>query len=449
MLAKALYITQDITFVAEQRGSSAFETPDTGRDPAVLLDRLAAAAAAYGIHEMSVILNRDVALHHGFPDSLPASRSKCEEHPVMLRVRERDWRCNRVRRWMTFQRRDTPTIHVGIGHWMSHDQARNPLWDNDPAAAAYLLWRFQNISGLAYHASPGVMGTQMLKALYPNNTVTWQAPLPADVQLTRTEYNYVNPDMAAALTSGYVHIYDTNRAYLASAQAADLARTPLGHTGPTAPFKRTIAGVWQVVVPTWNDKLLPHPMGSNRTPGEITWVTTATLALVEEVARDRLIEFPRILDSYTAAPLRRDGKLIPCTSRITREWASKINVAIQRCVDEPISIERDKLIAAFKGCYQQSINGLWKDKEKSHIFRLDWYYTNDALAGANMYRKLRSTRNCGGPTPIRIGNVDAIHFVSDKEDPKDDRLKFFLPGDMLGRFSVDTLTAEQWHGAYL
>jgi len=455
MLAKAMYVTKDITFVTEQRGYGAWETPDTGGEIAALLDRLAHSAAGGTVREMSVILDHDTATAHGFPAELPSTPERAKNVPVLQKARAHGWHCSRVRRWMTFQRDNTPTLHIGLAHWMRQD--KNPLWDNDPGAATYLMWRFQNLTGQAWHASPGVMGSQMLKALHPNNSVTWHPdyqPVPREAfrQLTRTQYTYTNHPMIDALLPGwYVHVYDTNKAYLAGAGAADLARTALIHTGPTTPFQRGIAGMWRVVVPAWNDKLLPHPMGSNRTPGDDVWVTTPTLALVQELANEKpaLIEFPRILDAYTAPPITGDRKkTIPRTTRVLRQWADLIKTCLERCAHEPNELEREKLTTALKGCYQQSVNGIWKTSS-SQIFREDWFYTVDALVGANLYRKIRNTMNAGGPSPLRMSDVDAVHFMSLKENPKDDPLKRFVIGDSLGAFTVKTLTADEWRGEYL
>lgn len=460
MLARALYVADDITFVAEQRGSSAFETPEVENDFGALLDRLARSAAVHELHEMSLYLDRTVALRVGFPAELPRTTALCEKHPTMTAARERGWRVNRVRRWMTFERDNTPTLHIGLAHWQRQD--KNPLWDNDPAAAAYLLWRFHNISGHAYHASPGVMGTILLKALYPNNTVTWHAQYPDAVRdiwrtLTRTDYTFTHQPQADMLTAHqahgrngvYVHLYDTNRAYLAGASVAQFARGTLAHTGPTAPFDRNHAGIWRVVVPTWNHRNLPHPMGTNRRPGDDVWVTTPTLELVEQLADEGLIEFPRILDSYTAPPTRNaKGQKIPQTTRLLREWATKIDTFIQRCDLEQLDLEREKLTRAFKGLYRESVNGLWKTS-KSQIFREDLYFTTDAMAGANLFRKVHLTQKAGGPVPIHIGDVDGVHFVSGKADPFEDPLNRFRIGDRLGQFSVTTYTADQWHGEFL
>lgn len=455
MLAKALYITKDITFVAEQRGMSFPVTPDTasvtlpGGDLAILLDRLAQTAHRYGLHEMSVYLEDEFGQQLGFPARLPTSASASEKHPTVLRAREHGWRVNRLRRWMTFQRENTPTIHIGLARFMNRDA--NPLWDNDPAAAAYLLWRFQMLCGHAYHAKPGVMGSIMLVSLYRDNQITWH-PSTYDVfnQVTITEYNHVNRELVDQVdAAGYVHAYDTNRAYLAAAGAADLARTQLTHTGRTQAFHKSISGLWKVVVPTWNETRLPHPLGSNRQVGDEVWVTTPTLALVAELADDKrgIITMPHVIDAYTAPPRVRDGKTVPHTTRVLREWAKLIDTCIGRCAAEDSSLERDRLVDTFKACYKESVNGIWKTSS-SQIFRVDWYYTVGALAGANGYRKVWNTGNTTDRWPTYLGNVDAIHYNSTKPDPYEDRLKRFVIGDGLGAFSVQSHAADEWHQEY-
>lgn len=451
MLARALYVTKDITFVAEQDGYHARETPlkavalhDNAGDLGLLLDRLAAVTARIGLHETSLYLDPDAASWFCFPAKMPTSAVKAKDAAALVHARHRGWRVNTLRRWMTFQKDGMPVIHIGLARWMSKEV--NPLWDNDPVTAAYLLWRFQNISGQAYHAKPGVMGSRMLNALYRNNSVTWH-PETLDVfkQVTITEYNHVNRALVDEIGDGYVHAYDTNRAYLAGAGVADLARTPLIHTGRTQGFDKTISGVWECVVPVWNEKRLPHPMGSNRYIGERVWVTTPTLDLVQQLADDPrgLIQMPLILDSYTAPPRVRDGKKVPCTTRVLREWASGINQCIERAGDEEDPAERAKLVDAFKQCYKESVNGIWKTSS-SQIFREDWYYTVGAVVGANLYRKMFSAANATGRFPTFVGNVDAVHYNSEHENPMDDPIKRFNIGNALGSFSVDSYTGEKW-----
>lgn len=454
MPARALYITQDITFVAERDRVSAYETPLVSDDLVVLLVRVATRAFGWDMGEISLYLAPDVAQALGFPAALPGPDA-AKTHPVLQRARAHGWHTERVRRWMTFTHDGAPAVHIGLAQWMKRDR-RNPLWHEDPAAAAYLLSRFHQLLGVAFHANPGVCGTSLMRAIYGRPKAVaplWrhqQQPAPL-TEMTRTEYHFLNEGLAQTITSGYVHCYDVNRAYLAGAIAADLAHSPLYHTGRTEKFHPQVAGLWQVEVPVWNDKRMPHPMGSNRTPGDVVWITTPTLTLVQQLSEQGVIVMPSVLDSYTAPPFpSRDGKKpVPRTKRLTREWGVAINQAIMQCDLESSPAEAEQLRAAFKGCYQQSINGLWSTS-KSLIFRSDWFYTADAVTGANLYRKAWST-GIGSEerSPLYIGNVDCVHYASDKEDPAEDRLKKFVLNNDLGGFKVVTLTAEQWREEYL
>lgn len=424
--ARAMYVFQDITYVFHgDRVVVGTTDPAALAELPLMLHRLAAVAQAHRLEEMTVILAADTLKAIGFPPNAPIRGT--DTHPALQRARSYGWHVSKLSPWTTFDRQGI-ALHIGVMPWLSARTAalfaknRDELID-DEGTIVYLAGRFQQLTGVAFRATPGVCGTAMIRRYWRGDQPMWHPKwsgcAPAESRETEKFLKWMAPG-AATDPRPFRHSYDARRAYLAASVSGLFAATELRHTG-RAQFDATVAGYWKVVVPHWNESRLPHPMGMNRRAGEEAWVTTPTLGLVWELALNySAISPPEVIDSYTAPkPITRTGKRnANPTKRLLRSWAEKIDQLADAALCEPSPIEGRTLESVIKSMYKESAGGLWFN-DTSHIHRPDWHHTVIATARSNHFRRIYKEAQIGLRWPTLI-NVDSVTYASECANWEDD-----------------------------
>ncbi len=422
MIPRVMHIGRDATLVWEAgMQANIFQTDALryGRTPpealnmATLLARLDQAARKCELEEMTVIIAGDMLAPLGFPRNPPADGAP--RNKALETARAHHWEVADVGKWMSFRRPGTSgrkrAIHIGVAPWLS---ARNcKLWHKDEGIMISLLSAVQELTGVAYRQSAGVLGSAMLQNHYPGAQPMWHpswvgVPPALDHVTERAYTDWVSP---LPHHGRYAHSYDGHRAYLAAAIGSEASFGPLHHTHRRV-FDRKIAGYWQVQVPVWNVDYLPHPMGPDRVHGQTVWTTTVTMGLLADLADRGVLEMPHVLDSFTAPEASKGQR--PTTRRILREWATTLDRAADRArYDHPIPEHGAQLEDCLKSGYKEGI-GMWVN-ETGRIHRPDISHDCLGRSRCNGFRKMWTAAEKGF-FPARI-HVDEFTYVTDQEDP--------------------------------
>lgn len=418
----ALYVAEDITVCWDGKNLTVPTTPaDTGEDFTILLARLAGAAEARGLSEITVILDRHIVPALGFPPKPPATLVKAQRHRLLERARQHHWVIDSLSPWMSFRRTGKPHIHIGIGPWLGKGNcALYPAEGAELTGLPYLMGRIQQLTGTAFRMTPGVVGSAILQDRWVGEQPYWHPDWtgcdPATDHVTEQAYGQWTPPTAPQ--GRYLHSYDSHRNYLGAAGVAEVSFDALRRS-PLKDFDRRRAGYWQVVVPGWNEPRMPHPMGPNRLPGQTMWTTTPTMVLMEDLARQGFLEMPVVLDSWISPEVlrpRNGRKAGPAVRRILRTWASIIDQAADGAAEEPDPREAALLEDVCKHMYKDAL-GMWTTGT-GRITRADWSHTAVAKARTNTWRKAWGVALMTGVYPARI-NVDEITYASNVPDPYD------------------------------
>lgn len=177
----------------------------------------------------------------------------------------------------------------------------------------------------------------------------------------------------------------------------------LGETDPQTGRPRGLAGVAEIIVPSWDHPEVPHPLGRYRSArvGEPMWIATGELENLWKLHGQGLIARPEVTASYTG---RRTVALLDYFSAAVRD-------ARRKYVDDP------EMLAAVKRSASIAIRLLYPIKATSPWWRPDWRAANVAEAMIRVWAPAwRATQ--AGEILAGMGSVDAIAFVlPDGADP--------------------------------
>lgn len=391
-IASTMFVQEDLTWIDGQ-------VSDTRRIPGDLTDVLRVGAHWFERpREGVILLDAPVHASMGLPERQPRSTSGLDR--LLVDARAAGWNVGKPTPWMTFWATGRPTVHVGLMGWLS--PGNHALHSDDHGAMTYRMRRYHELTGTAFHGTPGVSGTGLLRDHWQGRAPRWLGnydridPAGAD---TEQRYVWESPH---APEHPYAHRYDANLQYLGAANVSEVALDELRHTGRRKFNGPGASGYWKIIVPPWNEKRLPHP--ANGVVGQQKWVTTPTMELLWQLARDGFTVMPDVLDSWTCDR----------TGRVFRHWATRLGDALRDVAEnEKLAADQDALTLAIKRTYRETIGLLYRPGGR--IYRPDWHHTVIGMARCNLFRKLRKAADTGRfPESIK---VDAVTYGSTDGDP--------------------------------
>lgn len=376
-----------------------------------LLDRVAPGFKDEG----TVLLDRAAARALKLPVDEQDTTTEGVEHALAA-----GWSYGSLGPWTTFYRDGRPTIVVGVAGRI--DPRRCPLvspdWSQD---TVFSLSMWQELTGRAWRGTPGVAGLSLLRSTLPTFMVKGRPVKPAALQPSgpedASEADFSSHDWSRPALFTFEHGYDATRMYLAAAGTCEqLAPWNLKHTGRIS-FSAKLAGWWLVELGPWNDERIPAPAG----PGPSRrWVTTPTLALLDELARQNgAHQTYEIIDSWTTG-----GK------RLLRKWSETLEGAYQTARERmnerdpdglPSSIAQDaqRVAQAVKSAYKETLGLIKPTEYEQGKTTFYWPYNHYAViahARATLWRKVWATGLRDDRWPVTI-DVDNVWYGSDAEDP--------------------------------
>lgn len=381
-----------------------------------------------------IVLTEAAARQLGYPAELPRTAAEAKDHPVLTAPRAAGWRVTGLSGWQTFWQDTRPSVHVAVHPWL--DGKTGPLLDSDPWEMAWHLHRYAELTGSAYHATPGVTGIGLLRDSYPGRTQPYWTPptkgLPAGSRAAEADIVWVRSEPA----TGNLHTYDANLMYLSAAGSAHLAVNELRHTPRARPAGPELAGYWRIEQPTWHEPRLPSPLGWRRKGrGEPIWITTPTLLLLAELAELKrpMVSAPVVVDAWTSPG-----------HRIMRSWAQILTGAAATAragaEHEPDQCRCScdaRQLQAVKATYRETVGML--NRADSRVHRPDWRHAVIATARANLWRKMWRIASVEDRWPASV-RVDAITYPSDKPDAVAACPAGLTLGTAAGQFKVQTRT---------
>lgn len=411
------------------------ETPtETWRDGlGVLLSRVAKTMDGEGV----VLLDGAAADALKLPWQ-PANLEKATTPAGLDDARADGWKVDKAGPWMTFRADRRPTLHVGVTTLIQ--AARCPLvapWPGDTVGA---LRMWHEMTGYAWHGTPGVAGMALMRATAPRVMVrgrmtppTWKAVGgPAEAR----EADFSAARWSRPMTTTFEHGYDATRMYLAAAKGCEvLAPWTLRNTG-AIDFDPKRAGWWKAELSGWNVDTIPDPAG----PGEglVRWITTPTAVLLSWLVDQGVYGGFRVVDSWTA-----DGK------RLFRKWGEVIEATYQAATAKlserdgdgfplAVAMDADRVRQAAKEVYREAWGLL--NRSSNAVYRPDWHFTILAQARANLWRKVWAVGQAEDRWPVGI-DVDNVWYGSEHEDPEQACPRGLVPPrgktrDQLGQFKV-------------
>lgn len=423
--ARSLVIGEEIMYVDGRR---ALETPiDILRDPKQFTRTLVKAARFHNVDEMTVILEADAARVLGLPPNLPRAEKAAVEHKLLRTWREDGWFVSRLSPWFTLWRPGIPSIHFGVLPWLS--KTTNFFHSEDSCQLGWRLWRFHALTGAAFHGTPGLAATTILRDKWPGTKgepdwkPKWDHITPANADV---EGPYVGwTGKAEGLP--YRHRIDARRQYLAAAWNTRAAMGPLRHT-PFQEWSKAVFGYWLINVPHFNDSRVPHPV-ADAVPGTQHWVTSPTMELLAELSAQGFMTMPTVLDSYTTDRGIKD---------LFRPWVTRIEESYQASYVPPtedplpeLPVDATIVRNAIKSIYKQGI-GMMHVKN-SRVHRPDWHHSIIAKARVNLWRKVWGVGLFSDRWPVSV-DYDAVVYESNFPEYTDDQPRMFV--HKLGRPDV-------------
>lgn len=258
--------------------------------------------------------------------------------------------------------------------------------------------------------------------------------------------------------SGFAHVFDRRRSYLASAGNAILGSgDPIHHPHGTT-FERKIAGIYRLAPLT--DQPLPWLRGfdalnpAGQPEGTSGWTCNARLSWLLE--HDIDVE---ILEAYTWPEAESRPQL--------KQWQATMRDAgdaLDRLAHEG-DPHAQALVAsrAYKGMYAGGIGALAQTNGRDPLQAAQRYYPHwrAEIVGYHTTNTLRAverlhTNHPAQPVPVAIGDTDAVVYLGTSTDPADvwpGTDKDSLTSRALGKFKpkgfiaidrwLDALTANQ------
>lgn len=345
--------------------------------------------------------------------------------------------------WISFYGKGRPSVYVGqLGQLWAGGERVFPFggpntWPADLVAG---VAHWGRLTGVPWQAGPPVQGIEMMIQTMP------QVRLPDRDSRIRTRTverrddgtptGASEPPWTPALwrneqLGAYRHGYDRRRAGLTAAGSVELAATKLVRSHRKE-FDPTRAGWWLVSVPAWNEHRMPHPMGP-RAVYDRAWVTTPTLGLVAELARQGMIEIPEIIDSMT-------GPARP----VLQPWAARLEAAYQAPPSEPDDYrlnDQDAVRAAVGYVYKAAIGMLGHRDGKSQVWRPDWAAAISATKRCNGWRRAWTIGRAEGRWPCYVDD-DLWVYVGDELDARSAAPRGLSLEDKPGGYRIQELVTR-------
>lgn len=395
--ARSLVVADDVTFV---NGTVAAATPDNAFDsPEQFLMRMAGAARAMRLTEMTVLLEHSAAKQLGFPQNAPQAEKTQDQHHVINAMRSTGYRVSKLKPWFTAWLPGRPSIHFGILPWLTKT---NFVWHDceDSGSLAWRLMRFQMLTGGAFQRNPGTAATSLLRDHYSGrDKVEWTpkwAGCTAALSDCERPWIWDDPEEMAVNPQRLGFAFDATRQYLAAAWNTPAPVGTLRHTRRRA-FTRKACGYWRIVAPVWNIPGLPNPSGWET--GAECWVTTPTMELLEDLAEDGFVVVPDVLDSWTTDEGIRD---------LFRPWVTQLETAYWASVKDTTP-DGVAVTEAIKDTYKRGVGMMHVSKSRVH--RPDWHHSIIAKARANLFRKMFGVWKLDDITPVHI-NYDTVVYAT-------------------------------------
>lgn len=201
-----------------------------------------------------------------------------------------------------------------------------------------------------------------------------------------------------------VVILDRNKAYCAALGVASLPIAGVKHYDGQGPAGQV--GIHRVDV--WPEQLVPgpHPWGQPTTDRNMSpwWITTATLQLGHEAARDGLITAPVVVESWTAPPLK-EGRA--ATARW--EWMS---AEIVRALAYAQACGDSELESFLKVVYSTGVSTAGESGSNTEIWRPELPPIIRSTAAANLWRPARKLI-VAGLSVVAVTGTDEIHVAAE------------------------------------
>jgi len=160
---------------------------------------------------------------------------------------------------------------------------------------------------------------------------------------------------------GLVAVLDRNGSFPSACSSVPVAPNKLTHTGPLGvdPHDRkSRAGIFQIVIPEWRDGAkVPHPLGRIGEPGDLVWISSPHMELLDKLAGGGRVKLSDVLDSWTG---NRNCSLFERYSF----WARKLR--------EETATAEPEVRAEAKRAISTAIRALWPKQARSPFWRPDW-----------------------------------------------------------------------------
>jgi len=401
--AHALYVSPDYTIVDGYRYKA---TPADAFNAG--LAGLATRTAALFGSEGVVMLDAEAAIALGFT----LDSQEVNNPALIAELGAAGWQCGALGRWSSLRAKDRPTVYVGLAPMI--DPEWMPLWHEFPADLCGSLALWHELTGSAYHHSPGAAGLSMLI-----NSTRYHTQWFSQVGPDRSRGGYELAwradywDRLSTHTAPFRHGYDKHSAGLAAATCTLLPRQALRHTGRRE-WQRNAAGWWCIERSPWNLDLMPDPAGPGKDDEAVIWVTSPRMALLQELAAEGVYAAPRIVDSYTA----------PATE-VVKSWADKLSAATKRAQTlaadraadgTPTALAQDaeRVLTALRDAAGQT-TGMLGSATSARAQRADWHYALVAMQGCSAWRTGWRVGKTAGVWPLAIDG-DKLWYGADTAD---------------------------------
>jgi hypothetical protein len=421
------------------------------------LPGLLARVAATFDREGALLLDGRGAAKVGLPTSPEAYAEPIQEHPALAGVLAAGWKSGRetqpeLRPWTTFHRDGAAAVHVGI--LPAIDPVRSPVvrpWPQDTVAAC-ALWH--HLTGSAYHGTPGVAGTAILRANAAGGEKDGKPQAPrwqvheGQPEGSLIEADYKPEQWKGLRPKGHRHAFglDCYRMYLGGMLACPLTPYRLRQTGKMRAYEPDRAGWFLADIAKWGDRRMPDPAGYSKTDGP-RWVTGPTLGLLDQLIEEGVHGGYEILDSWTGPVISAaGGRPLRPVAEILRDAA----VSPLLTGPEDGTTYRYGVELALKQAYREMWGLL--DSPTALVQRRDWHFGGLAMSRANLFRRLWKIGHTEDRWPLWI-DVDEVWYSGPTPDVHDACPKgiTLIEGDEtpgLGkfRFKGNTVTLEARRG---
>ena len=295
-------------------------------------------------------------------------------------------------------------------------QTGNP-WGKATRARELLngLMLYRQHVGLSWRHSGGAMGAALLKQLHSGHrAIPLQLPgeLPPPARDTRLEGGaaWLRALTTAENRMGYLQSYDKNGAYLGAMADIRVGAGQAEHiTDPNTITDEMLRlpGYWLVEVADGATIPALAPVGKHDELGQ--WVTTPTVRMLCDRGETFRIHDAWIWRAYHAPLTPWQHVLRDARAALLANDTLGARVALAAV---------KATYSAFSGGYLASTGERqgW-NRSQDVLYRPDIRHAVMAAARVNLIRRAGKCIMLDGITPLAIGNVDTIYFVSDEADP--------------------------------